>query len=245
MKHEGNSARVERSADTRTRILAAALSEFAANGFAGARTQRIAAAADVNKALLYYYFESKEKLYQVTRELCAGRIRGGLMAVYVGEGTPGERILRTALNHFDRTMGQQEAQVLFQQEILRLHKKESHSTPLIAKRMFASMVTLFRVLVRQGIASGELIPVDWMQMQLSTLGANIFYFLSEPLWRKVLPLDPPDAEVLRKRREHLVRFLGQTIFTDRQHGAKLAERVLTESPMPEIPGSRPDMGRSL
>ena len=127
MKHEGNSARVERSADTRTRILAAALSEFAANGFAGARTQRIASAADVNKALLYYYFESKEKLYQVTRELCAGRIRGGLMAVYVGEGTPGERILRTALNHFDRTMGQQEAQVLFQQEILRLHKKESHS----------------------------------------------------------------------------------------------------------------------
>ncbi|MEW6665962.1 MAG: helix-turn-helix domain-containing protein [Thermodesulfobacteriota bacterium] len=45
------------------RILAAATEEFAANGFHGARTQAIADAAGVNKAMLHYYFRSKENLY--------------------------------------------------------------------------------------------------------------------------------------------------------------------------------------
>jgi TetR/AcrR family transcriptional regulator len=45
------------------RILAAATEEFANNGFFGARTQAIANAAGVNKAMLHYYFRSKENLY--------------------------------------------------------------------------------------------------------------------------------------------------------------------------------------
>lgn len=45
------------------RILAAAVEEFAANGFFGARTQAIADTAGVNKAMLHYYFRTKENLY--------------------------------------------------------------------------------------------------------------------------------------------------------------------------------------
>jgi TetR/AcrR family transcriptional regulator len=45
------------------RILVAAAEEFAANGFFGARTQAIADAAGVNKAMLHYYFRTKENLY--------------------------------------------------------------------------------------------------------------------------------------------------------------------------------------
>lgn len=48
---------------TRRRILDAAVTEFAAVGFAGARMDRITAAADANKAQLYAYFGSKEGLF--------------------------------------------------------------------------------------------------------------------------------------------------------------------------------------
>ncbi|HRP69951.1 MAG TPA: TetR/AcrR family transcriptional regulator, partial [Turneriella sp.] len=48
---------------TRDTILAAAVEEFAQNGFAGARTENIAKAANVNKAMLHYYFQDKETLY--------------------------------------------------------------------------------------------------------------------------------------------------------------------------------------
>jgi TetR/AcrR family transcriptional regulator len=47
----------------RDAILAAARSDFARYGFAGARIERIAAAADVNKQLIFHYFHSKEGLY--------------------------------------------------------------------------------------------------------------------------------------------------------------------------------------
>jgi TetR/AcrR family transcriptional regulator len=46
------------------RILAAAALEFAERGFAGARVDRIARRARVNKAMLYYHFKSKDGLYR-------------------------------------------------------------------------------------------------------------------------------------------------------------------------------------
>ncbi|WP_043623961.1 TetR/AcrR family transcriptional regulator [Nonomuraea candida] len=49
---------------TKARILGAALEEFAAKGFAGARVSEIAARAGVNKQLISYYFGGKEGLYQ-------------------------------------------------------------------------------------------------------------------------------------------------------------------------------------
>jgi len=51
------------SAATRARILDAAIEEFSAFGLAGARIDRIAAAADANKRSIYVYFESKEGLF--------------------------------------------------------------------------------------------------------------------------------------------------------------------------------------
>jgi len=49
--------------DPRIRILDAAEQAFADNGLAGARTAAIADDAGVNKAMLHYYFGSKEELY--------------------------------------------------------------------------------------------------------------------------------------------------------------------------------------
>jgi AcrR family transcriptional regulator len=50
--------------DTRRRILAAATGEFSEHGIAGARVDRIAAAANSNKAMLYAYFGNKKQLFE-------------------------------------------------------------------------------------------------------------------------------------------------------------------------------------
>src|SRR5260221_11060898 len=50
--------------DTKRRILAAATAEFTEHGIAGARVDRIAAAANSNKAMLYAYFGNKEQLFE-------------------------------------------------------------------------------------------------------------------------------------------------------------------------------------
>ena len=232
--HQPTEAQVERSAETRGRILDAALSEFAANGLAGARTEQIAAAAGVNKALIYYYFESKEKLYAAALEMVSGRVRDRSMAVFLRDASPGERLLRAALDHFDRILTQREFQSLMQQEMMRMHKGEEGELPILVKRVFAPLHAMFQSLVREGIASGELIEVEWMQMVLAALGGNVFYFLSAPIWRQMLGYDPFDQEALAARRVSLVGFLGKAIFEDRKHGAELAAKVLADSPMPEF-----------
>jgi TetR/AcrR family transcriptional regulator len=225
----------DRSAETRSRILDAALREFSANGLAGARTEQIAAAAGVNKALLYYYFESKEKLYLAALDMVSSRVRDRSMAILLRDASPGERLLRAALDHFDRILTQRDFQSMMQQEMMRLHKGEEGegALPVLIKRVFAPLTAMFQSITREGVASGELINADWMQILLAGLGANVFYFLSAPVWRLTTPgYEPFDLETLRQRRIALAEFLGQAIFIDRAHGAQVAARVLADSPMP-------------
>lgn len=49
---------------TKDRILKAAIEEFIEHGFDGARTQAIADRAKVNKAMLHYYYASKDNMYE-------------------------------------------------------------------------------------------------------------------------------------------------------------------------------------
>ena len=226
--------RTERASETRGRILNAALQEFSANGLVGARTERIAGSAGVNKALLYYYFESKEKLYLAALEMIADKIRQRSLAVLQQDVSPGERLVRAALDHFDRILAQHEFQSLMQQEMMRHHKGEPGAMPLLVERVFAPLQEIYQATLREGIETGELIDVDQLQMQLVALGANVFYFLSAPVWRLVRPTEPLAPEVLAQRRVALVEFLGQAVFVDRSHGAEVAARVLGDMPMPEV-----------
>src|SRR5438270_9974664 len=87
--------------ETRAEILAAAIHEFASEGVAGARTDSIAQAAGVNKALLYYYFSDKEALYEAVLDAVFSGLVSGLHGILHSELPPGEKILRHALTHFD------------------------------------------------------------------------------------------------------------------------------------------------
>jgi TetR/AcrR family transcriptional regulator len=55
---------------TKNQILDAAEAEFAVTGLSGARTEAIAAQTGVTKAMIYYYFQSKEELYRAVLERC-------------------------------------------------------------------------------------------------------------------------------------------------------------------------------
>src|SRR2546421_7680576 len=64
---------------TQERILKAAFEEFAGQGFAGARVDRIARIASINKRMLYHYFGNKEGLFrEVLRRKMAERHAWGV-----------------------------------------------------------------------------------------------------------------------------------------------------------------------
>ncbi len=219
---------------TRNRILRAAIREFSAHGLAGARTDAIAESAKVNKALLYYYFKSKGSLYTAALEEIAGKVVESARAALNPACSAGERLLRSALNHFDRICAQREFQSLMQQEMVRFHRGESAALPFLVKTVFKPLLGSLRETVQEGIETGELCDLDWLQVVYSMLGANVFYFLSAPMVQLALRMQPFDMATIESRRTAAVQFLGTALFVDRAHGARLAKRVLTEMPMPEI-----------
>src|SRR5580658_7353136 len=168
----------DRSDQTRRRILKAAVKEFSAHGLAGARTDAIARSAKVNTALLYYYFKSKETLYTATIEDMIGNVVKSTTAVLEKRCTPGEHLLCLALNHFDRIFTQHDFQSLMQQEMIRFRNSKSTVLPVIARSAFMPLLARMQKTVRQGIRTGELVQLDWMQVIYSGFGANVFYFLS-------------------------------------------------------------------
>lgn len=80
------------SNDRALRIVAAAAEEFARRGYAGARMERIAAAARVNKQLVFYYFHSKRSLFQTVLKRGVNELESALAAISGGSGKPLERL---------------------------------------------------------------------------------------------------------------------------------------------------------
>lgn len=218
---------------SRARILQAAIREFSEHGLAGARTSTIAAAAHVNKALLYYYFRDKEALYTAALESVALSVAESALAVLQMDCTPGERLLRFVLQHFDRVLSQRGFQSLMQQEMVRFRDGHSNAMSILAKKAFEPIFRRAEQIAQDGIRSGELCRVDHLQMIYASLGANVFYFLSAPMMRLVMPFDPLALSSVTERRKHAIEFLGQALFTDRRHGAQLARHVLATMPMPD------------
>lgn len=223
----------DRSDQTRARILAAAIREFSSDGMAGARTERIAEAAGVNKALLYYYFTSKQALYEAALEDVANRVVASSMAAMGTARSPGERLVQFALNHFDRIHSQRAFQSLMQQEMIRLHRGEENALASLVDKIFRPMMGRVRQVYAEGRASGELIQVDELQIVYAALGANVFYFLSAPVMGMLMGTNPFDRGLVEFRRRAAVEYLGKTIFIDREHGARVAASVLASAPMPQ------------
>src|ERR1700735_5920987 len=90
----GRTGRRVRSAETRAAILSAAGRVFAKSGLAGARTDAIADAAGVNKALLYYYFKSKESLYEAVVEDHFSEFNRQALEVLAAPGTARGGVMR-------------------------------------------------------------------------------------------------------------------------------------------------------
>lgn len=97
----GRTGRRPGSPPTRDAILAAARTEFGAKGFRGATIRSIAAAAEVDPALVHHYFGTKDDLFAATLELPFNPAAAveGLLAT--GLDDVGARLVHTAVGLWD------------------------------------------------------------------------------------------------------------------------------------------------
>jgi AcrR family transcriptional regulator len=184
---------------TRDKILAAALAEFSARGFAGARVDAIAHRARVNKRMLYYCFGAKQDLYrEILRRKIAERAEflesapddfaGVLVHVYLSGGTDIEFVRLMEWEAIDsggkRCIAEGERRALFEKAVARL-----------------------RVLQRQGsIPRGA----DLTQLFISMLSLALFPLVMPQIIRLIHGMEPTDAHFMRQRAKFL-RWLGDRL----------------------------------
>ena len=217
---------------SRSAILHAATAEFAREGETGARMDAIARAAGVNKALLHYYFGTKEALYGVVLE----EVFTGLLERYLrglnGPGTPGERLLRHFLNHFDHLASQGTFTRLMGHEMMRARAGQSTRISHIVDLAFRPLHEALAATLAEGAASGELRPLDPATVLVSLTGANTFYFISAPFYREISGRDPRDPDRLARQREALLDVAASVLFTAPEAGRALAARIHAATPGP-------------
>ncbi len=223
--------RARNAAASRAAILEHAIAEFAGRGVAGARTAAIAEAAGVNKALLYYYFKDKESLYSASLQEVFSGFVGEALPMLESALSPGEKLLRFSRMHFEYLLQNPNYPRFIQQELSRARDSGEASANLraIGATHFIPLQRAGMRAVRDGIASGEFRKVQETGVLRTMLGMNVFYFNSAAIMRIVSGVDPFSPEGIRGHIAMALDFVGAALFTDREHGIKLAKKIASAS----------------
>ena len=170
--------------DSREKILAAAKDEFAQHGQAGARVDRIARQAGVNKAMLYYHFQSKDNLYrQTVGEVIADNL--GKISKEVSQKSDLDELLNSLARQYSKLLDKNETmRKMLLQELANPHP---HVFELIAETIVKSGLPKFvMTAIENETKLGQLRPVDLKHAVASFLAMNIGYILMSPILERVL-----------------------------------------------------------
>lgn len=190
------------SPDTEARILDAARRVFIRRGMDGARTQEIADEAGVNKALLHYYFRTKERLAEAVFLKAAGELFPGLLGALTAPGDVASRV---------------RAAVAFETGFLTAHpylpgyilaELRAHPDRMQALLRGAFPIDDMRRRLLEGLqaqldaeaAAGTLRPMRAGDVVVNLVSLLVFPFAARPMLELVLGLDAEGFAAFTARR---------------------------------------------
>jgi TetR/AcrR family transcriptional regulator len=200
-----------RPAESRAAILKAAVAEFAEHGIAGARTDAIARAAHVNKALLYYYFKDKDALYEAVLDHVFSGLRERVMPVLESELPPQQKMLEYLGAYFDYIAANPRFPRVVQGEWMR-SSAGSARMQRVAKEYFRPIFGKLVEVLREGMEAGEFRAVNPMDLLPSVAAVIVFYFSAAPLMKTLMKVDPLSVERIRERRAFVLDFISAALF---------------------------------
>lgn len=191
------------TAASRDRVFAAAAAEFAARGYAGANVDRIARAARLNKAMIYYHFTSKGALYREILSDMFQAVRVGVAQVAASPASPEDKIR----GYIDAIATAAEARPHFPPIWLREIAEGGEHIDTATIAYVRDVLVILGRIIDEGRRGGRFQAVDPLLIQAGIIAPLMFFFATARLRRKMERAGAPGLSNLTREMvvDHLQR----------------------------------------
>lgn len=183
-------------------ILAAARDEFAEHGLGGARMDRIAQRASLNKRLIYYYFDDKDRLFQAVLEQAYLHIRGEERKLNLLGLKPAEALRRLVEFTWNYYLAHPEFLSLLNSENLQAarHLQDSDRPREMNSPLIATLGEILERGRKEGSFRGG---VDPLQLYVSIAGLAYFYLSNHHTLSAIFGRDLMTVRAKSERLNHM------------------------------------------
>jgi AcrR family transcriptional regulator len=183
-------------------ILAAARDEFAEHGLGGARMDRIAERAGLNKRLIYYYFEDKEQLFRAVLEQTYLNIREEERKLHLLDLKPADAVRRLVEFTWDYYLAHPEFLTLLNSA--NLHRARHLEESTRAREMNSPLIEMLAEILERGRKDGSFRGgVDPLQLYVSIAGLAYFYLSNSHTLSAIFGRDLLSAKAKNERLAHM------------------------------------------
>ncbi len=183
-------------------ILLAARDEFARYGLAGARVDRIAERAEVNKRLIYYYFSSKDDLFLAVLEHAYRHIREAEAQLHLRDMAPAQAIRRLTEFTWEYYLANPEFLTLLNSE--NLHQGRHVARSSRAREMNSPLIETLAEILERGRAEGLFRGgIDALQLYVSIAGMAYFYLSNNYTLSAIFGRDLMTPKARHERLSHM------------------------------------------
>lgn len=193
---------------TENEILKAAKEIFHVKGMDGTRMQEIADKAKINKALLHYYYRSKQLLFEAVFKSAFSLLAPQLNKVLNDESDLFEKITKFTENYISFVIKHPYLPNFVIQE---LNRNPEFLLKLRAEKNFPS-IDKFKLQVSDAIKEGVIKPISAEQLFINIISLNIFPFIGEPLLMALVNVDKDSYnKILENRKTEVASFIINSI----------------------------------
>lgn len=194
---EGAFMSLTEKVDKRAHILAVAEQLFADNGFDGSSVRDIAQLANVNLAMISYYFGSKEKLLEALIEDRAGYTLGILEELNKNQTlTPWDKIDRLVEFYIEKIMNNYRFHCIMQQQY---HQTRSNEIKELILKIKSQNLEEIKKVIADGQKKKLFRKVDMELTMASVFGTLTQVVNGRPLYSRLMKIDETDDVTYRKK----------------------------------------------
>jgi len=186
-----------KNTNTESQILNAAKSIFQRKGMIGARMQEIADEAGINKAMLHYYYRSKQLLFEAVFKKAFSLLAPQLNEVMNSDDKICDKIKNFTHNYISFVINHPYLPNFIIQE---LNRNPEFMQNLMMEKHFPT-IDKFRNQVNKKVAEGVLRPIKAEQLFINIMALNIFPFIAKPLLKSFVNANDTKYKQLMEERK--------------------------------------------